>query len=184
MRLVILGAGGHGCTVASVAKLIGKYEEIFFLDDHYIDNECKELFYGPAKVSCKLRGKCCEYTEFIDKSTEFYPAFGDNHIRIKWQNEIISQNGELATIIHPSSIVDKDSIIKQGTVVLQNAVINVGCIIEKGCIINIGAIIDHGCHINEGVHVNSGAIVMAENNIPQYTLVNSGEIVKWRSMAF
>jgi hypothetical protein len=58
-------------------------------------------------------GKCCEYIKFIDKSTEFYPVFGDNHIRIKWQNEIISQKGELAAVVHSSSIVDKDSNIKQ-----------------------------------------------------------------------
>ena len=39
MRLIILGAGGHGKVVADLAKQIGKYEEIFFLDDNSQDAE-------------------------------------------------------------------------------------------------------------------------------------------------
>ena len=34
MRLVILGAGGHGNTIADIATQLGCYEEIIFLDDN------------------------------------------------------------------------------------------------------------------------------------------------------
>ena len=33
MRLVILGMGGYGRTIADVALQTGKYDEIIFLDD-------------------------------------------------------------------------------------------------------------------------------------------------------
>lgn len=33
MRLIILGAGGYGKTVADIARQSGKYEQIYFLDD-------------------------------------------------------------------------------------------------------------------------------------------------------
>ena len=48
----------------------------------------------------------------------------------------------------------------------------------------MGAIVDHGCVLDDACHINSGAIVMAENNVPQYTKVDSGEVVevrKWRN---
>ena len=36
MRLVILGAGGHGQTIAAAARDLKKYEKILFLDDNFI----------------------------------------------------------------------------------------------------------------------------------------------------
>lgn len=33
MRLIILGMGGYGRTIADVAEQTGMYEEIIFLDD-------------------------------------------------------------------------------------------------------------------------------------------------------
>ena len=57
------------------------------------------------------------------------------------------------------------------------------CIRDSACIINMGAIVDHGCVLDDACHINSGAIVMAENNVPKYTKVDSGEVIevrKWR----
>ena len=34
MKLIILGAGGYGQTVADIAEQSGEYEEIHFLDDN------------------------------------------------------------------------------------------------------------------------------------------------------
>ena len=62
MRLVIIGAGGYGRTVADVANQMGSYEEILFLDDKSED----------------AVGKCEEFTLFADQNTVFYPAFGNN----------------------------------------------------------------------------------------------------------
>ena len=33
MRLIILGAGGHGKVVADLAEQTGKYDAVYFLDD-------------------------------------------------------------------------------------------------------------------------------------------------------
>lgn len=180
MRLVILGAGGHGCMVASIAESMKKYDKIIFLDDHYIINKVEQLEYGPAKIKNVIGGKCSEYVKYIDENTEIYPAFGNNETRLKWQNEIVKNGGQLPTIIHSSSCVSKNCEIKEGSIIFQNVTINSGCVIERGCIINTGTIIDHGCHICSGVHINIGAIVMAENKIPPYTNIKAGQIVGWR----
>ena len=180
MRLVILGAGGHGQTVADAARMMGRYTEIIFLDDHFIKGKCERLFYGAAQVQFMLSGKCKDYIHYIDSKSEIYPAFGNNKVRLYWQDEIIKNGGKLPLILHPSCVISKYVTLTPGTVVLQNAVINVGCRIEKACIINVGAIIDHGCHLGEGVHVNSGAVVMAENDIPRLTIIDSNKVIAWR----
>lgn len=43
MRLIILGAGGYGKTVADIARQSGKYEQIYFLDD---GQETSDLILG------------------------------------------------------------------------------------------------------------------------------------------
>lgn len=53
MRLIILGAGGYGKTVADIARQSGKYEQIYFLDD---GQETSDL----------ILGTCLEYMKFAD----------------------------------------------------------------------------------------------------------------------
>lgn len=44
MDLLILGVGGHGRVVSEVAKALGIYDRIVFLDDDYCKNDkcCKD----------------------------------------------------------------------------------------------------------------------------------------------
>ena len=187
MRLIIVGAGGHGQAVREVASALRKYvtadgnENILFLDDRYRDAVNKERRYGT--VIYKIAGMCNEFQTYINPDTEFYTAFGDNMRRLEWKEKIVQAGGKLATIIHPTAYIAKSAVIKSGTVVFPKAIINTGCIIGNACIINMGAIVDHGCVLGDACHINSGAIVMAENNVPKYTKVDSGEVIevrKWR----
>lgn len=187
MRLVIIGAGGHGQSVREAAATLQKYfnaegnENIIFLDDRYREVTSKEQKYGTAVY--KIAGMCNEYLKYIDQDTEFYPAFGDNKRRLEWEEKIVQARGKLATIIHPTAYIAKSVVIKSGTVVFPNAIINTGCTIGSACIINAGAIVDHGCILEDGCHINSGAIVMAENYVSKYTKVDSGEVIearKWK----
>lgn len=162
--LVILGAGGHGQTVADLAEQIGQYEEIIFLDDY-------------AKG---VSGKCNDYIHYKNDNTEFYPAFGDNKVRLDWENRLIAEKMKLAKIIHPLAYISPKSVVADGCVVFPYAIINTHVVIEKACIINCGAIVDHGCIIGEGVHVSPGAIVKAENKIPSLKKVESGEVIQIR----
>lgn len=184
MRLVIIGAGGHGQTVREVANALQKYltaegnENIIFLDDRYKEVANEEQRYG--MVTYKITGMCDEYQKYINQQTEFYPAFGDNKRRLEWEKKITRVGGKLATIIHPTAYIAESAVIKAGTVIFPKAIVNTGCIVGSACIINVGAIVDHGCVLDDGCHINSGAIVMAENNVPKYTKVNSGEVIEIR----
>lgn len=184
MRLIIIGAGGHGQAVGEMALKLNKYlttdgnENIIFLDDRYKDVKDKKQIYGAVHYT--ISGMCSDFKKYVDNNTEFYPAFGENKTRLKWKEEICCAGGKLATIIHPSAYIAKSVIIKSGTVIFPYAMVNTGCIIGSACIINMGAIVDHGCVLNDACHINAGAIVMAENTVPKYTKVDSGEVIKSR----
>ena len=167
MRLIILGAGGFGRTVADVAEQTGVYDEIRFLDDN---SQAEDVI-----------GKCAEFSVFANEGTVFYPAFGNNEGRVSWLKKLMENGCEVATIVHPTAYVSPKAGLKHGVAVLPHAIVNANCEIYSGCIINCGAIVDHGCILEEGVHVCLGAIIKAENRIPGCVKVEAGEIIANRT---
>ena len=157
-RLVILGAGGYGRTVADVAHQL-EYATIV-LDDA-----------DPVHP-------LSSFQSYIDSSTLFIPAFGNNAFRMEWCDRITQAGAQLATLIHPAAYVSPTATISHGTVILPHAIVNTDVVINWGCIINLGAIVDHGCIIEEGVHVCLGAIVKGENRIERLSKIEAGEVVE------
>lgn len=167
MRLIILGAGGYGRTVADAAAQTGRFESICFLDDH--------------SDALDVIGVCCVFAQMIDDETAFYPAFGNNEARMGWLHRLMESGCNIPTIIHPTAYVSPTARVMPGTVILPHAIVNTGCEIKAGCIVNCGAIIDHGCVLEKGVHVCLGAIVKAENRIPRCMKIEAGEVVQNRT---
>ena len=167
MKLIILGAGGYGQTVADVAEQSGEYEEIHFLDDN--------------SIADNIIGKCVDFVKY--KDCFIYPAFGNNKMRLEWIERLLNENYRVPTIIHPTAYISPKSKIEEGCVILPHAVINTNCVIDSGCIINCGAIIDHGCVIEQGCHICLGAIVKAENRIAKFTKIEAGEVVQAKAIS-
>lgn len=157
-RLIILGAGGYGRTVTDVAHQLG-YTTIV-LDDA-----------DPAHP-------LSSFESYINPTTSFIPAFGNNVFRMEWINRIEESGGKLATLIHPTAYVSPTATINRGTVILPHAIVNTDVVINRGCIINLGAIVDHGCILEEGVHLAPGAIVKGENRIQRLSKIEAGELVE------
>lgn len=166
-RLIILGAGGYGRTVADVAVQTGAYNKILFLDDN---SKAEDVI-----------GKCADISAYADENTIFYPAFGNNEGRVEWMKRLTENGCRVATIVHPTAYVSPTVRISDGNVILPYAIVNTGCELKIGCIVNCGAIVDHGCVLEEGVHVCLGAIVKAENRIPRCMKIEAGEIVANRT---
>ena len=163
-KLLILGAGGYGKTIADVADQLGIYEQIWFLDDQ--------------RTGERILGKCQEFNRFCDEDTEIYPAFGGGSIRMKWLKVLMEAGVRVPTLVHPRAYVSPTAKLGVGTTVLPMAVVNTDVTVCDGCIVNIGALIDHDCVIGEGVHLAPGAIVKAENRIPPGIKVGSGEVIE------
>ena len=157
-RLVILGSGGYGHTVADIAHQLG-YSTIV-LDDADSDHPLSS------------------FQSYINFSTLFIPAFGNNAFRMEWINRIEESGGQLATLIHPTAYVSPKASIACGTVILPHAIVNTDVVVGKGCIINLGAIVDHGCVLEEGVHIAPGAVIKGENRIEKCSKIETGEVVE------
>ena len=166
-KLLILGAGSYGKTIADVAVQLGCYQKIAFLDD------------GKEGVPGVL-GKCEDFLQFADESTEMYPAFGNNEVRMAWLERFEEHGIKVPCIVHPSAYVSPLVTLYAGVTVLPMAVVNTGVTVKNGCIINIGALIDHDSIIEAGCHLAPGAIVKAENRIPALSKIESGIVIENR----
>ena len=111
-KLLILGAGGFGKTVADLAEQLGCYESIRFLDD--------------GRTGGDILGGCDWYGDYLEENTEVYPAFGNNAFRKQWITRLKEQGVPVPTLIHPRAYVSPRATVETGSVVLPMAVVNTG----------------------------------------------------------
>ena len=103
-RLVILGSGGYGRTVADAAHQLG--------------------YCAIVPDDAELAHPLSTFPSYIDENTYFIPAFGNNAFRMEWINRIEESGGQRATLIHPTAYVSLTATINTGTVILPHAIIN------------------------------------------------------------
>ena len=166
-KLLILGAGGYGRTIADIARQLGCYQKIAFLDDGKAGN--------PGVL-----GTCEDFLQFADETTEMYPAFGNNTVRMGWLERFEDHGIRVPVMVHPSAYVSPLATLYAGVTVLPKAVVNTGTVVKNGCIVNIGVLIDHDCVLEEGCHLAPGVIIKAENRIPAGMKIEAGTVIENR----
>ena len=101
--LLVLGAGGHGKSVAEAALLGGQWESIIFLDDAW-----------PA-VSTALGfdvvGKVADIVNHSTICQGAIAAVGNNIVRKQWIALIEQAGVELVSVVHPKAWVSPSAIL-------------------------------------------------------------------------
>lgn len=162
MKLLIVGAGGHGQVVREVAEAIGTYEKIDFVDDN------SELAIGKMSDLQTLRN---EYDAA-------FVGIGNNRLRRELLGKLENYGYSIPVLIHPTAYVSRSAVIAKGTVVEPKAIVNANTKVGEGCIISVGAIVDHDVVLEECVHVNAGAICKAGSVVTAEIKLEAGQVVK------
>lgn len=167
MKLLIIGAGGHGKVVKEVAAGIAdeygikKYDRIDFLDD---------------KAECAV-GKLSDLEMIAKDYDEVFCGIGNNQVREKLLCRCKELGLKIACIIHPTAYVSPSAVIMPGTVVEPKAIVNAGSLVGFGCIISAGAIVDHDVVVEDFCHVNVGAICGAGSRVAKGSRIPAGEVI-------
>jgi sugar O-acyltransferase (sialic acid O-acetyltransferase NeuD family) len=181
--LIVLGAGGHGKSVISIARTAGYVVEAVTDDDPALWG--KELLgvpvVPPDAPLCREEGRLAII------------GVGDNRKR----KEIAQRfsHFEWATIIYPGSYTNPSGEIGPGTIVLPWAVLgaesHVGAhvIVSAQCTVGHDTVIGDFAHLAPGVHV-AGDVVIGEGvfmgissavvpavHIGEWTVVGAGGVV-------
>src|ERR1035441_5202321 len=145
--LVLWGAGGHGKVVFDVARAMGVFKKISFIDDVCGEQArefcaCQVLAAGRYLQSLKGKGRA-----------QYVASIGNNKRRAACFQRPLENGLHPATLVHPSAVVSESARLEDGTVVMARVVINAGAWIGKNCIVNTTAVVEHDCRV--GDHVRS-----------------------------
>ena len=173
MKIVILGAGGHGQVVADIiragVRLAGDRATLTgFLDDRP-DLEGTRIHDVPVLGTLADIGSVA--------ADGFVVAIGDNPTRARVARECRLAGRTLVSVLHPHSSVAHDVEIGEGTMVSAGAILVTAAHIGQGVILNTGCTVDHHTDVGDYAHIAPGVHIGGEVSIGQLTLVGIGAVV-------
>lgn len=189
--IVIIGAGGFGREIAWLIEEINEVKKewniIGFIDD--AEEKQNELING-----YKVLGSI----DFIKKRKDIYYviAIGNSKVREKVAKDISNYNDNIATLIHPSVIMNKkNNEIGKGVVICAGSVLTVNINLGNFVIVNLDCTIGHDviiedfvtiypstnisgcCTIGKFSELGTGTQVIQGVNICKHVIVGAGAVV-------
>jgi acetyltransferase-like isoleucine patch superfamily enzyme len=107
-KLLILGAGQYGMVAQEIAKAMGIFQKISFLDDN----------------SSKAIGKISDFEEFADEYSEAIVAIGNAEKRMELLEKLESSGYIVSVLIHPQAYVSPSAVIGKGSFIEPMTVIH------------------------------------------------------------
>lgn len=170
MKLLIVGAGGHGRCCLDIARSMNIYDEICSLDDGHVNEIVND---------CKVVGTIDEMTSYYIEYEHIFIAVGNNELRKKLINQAKSIGYTMDRLISPLSYVSPYATVKEGTVIFPYAVIEANAYIGKGCIITSNTTVNHDAYINDYCLIYSNSVIRPNTNIGSMTRINSHSIISF-----
>lgn len=167
--LLILGAGGHGKSVAEAALLSNQWESIVFADDSWPE----KIEIAGFPIIAKIAGICDVKADV----SAAIPAVGNNQLRKDWFAMLKELDIPLATVLHPTAIVSRSARIGDGVSIMAGSVIGVDVKVGDGVIINLLSAIDHDAKIGDFSHLRVGVLVAGEVVIEPLTFLAAGTVL-------
>lgn len=158
MRVLILGAGGHGRAVCEAARDAG-FEVAGFLDDH---GPRADMLGLPVRGTAGFTGGA------------LLIGLGSNAARLAAGARFPA---DLPVLLHPSAIRAGSAEVAAGAVIMPRVVLGALARIGRLALINTGAIIEHDCTVGEGAHVGPGAVLCGGVSVAAEALVGAGAVI-------
>jgi sugar O-acyltransferase (sialic acid O-acetyltransferase NeuD family) len=172
VRVVIVGAGGHGQVVADVltsaAKLGGDSEPIGYVDDN-------PSLAGHVLLGLPVLGQIDDLSRIPHDGV--IVAIGDNAIRRAVFDKLVVRNERFVVACHPSAIVADSVEIGRGTMICAGVIINPGAVIGANVILNTGCSIDHHNRIGDHVHIAPGVCTGGDVSVDAGVLIGIAAVL-------
>ena len=159
-KILVFGTGGHSKSVIRIIEAEAKWDIHGLLGDReYLKEDIEVLGY-------KIVGYRNDISHLVEaKIKTGFVAIGDNHLRAKITDDLVSKGLKMTTIIHPAATVMNNSPIGDGTMIHAQSAIGADSTIGKGVIISAFSGVGHDsyigdyCHLTPGVLIGGGAII-------------------------
>ncbi|RKS50595.1 sugar O-acyltransferase (sialic acid O-acetyltransferase NeuD family) [Gillisia mitskevichiae] len=168
-EVVLVGYSGHGFVVADAA-ITSNMNLRYYTDKKQITKNPFDLAYLGFEDDLDFA--------FWNKEYDYILGIGDNLIRRKTVDLLISKGVDLLNVIHPSASISTKVQFGNGNFISRNVSVNTLVEIGDICILNTGCIIEHECIIGNGVHIAPGAVLAGNVFIGDNTFVGANSVIK------
>jgi sugar O-acyltransferase (sialic acid O-acetyltransferase NeuD family) len=149
IKLIIIGAGGHGQSVAEASELNGQFEMVGFVDD--------ALAVGTLVLGYPVLGSTADLTVYGSVCEQVLVAIGNNALRARLVDRLVQAGLSLATVVHPQAMVSPRACLGVGSAVMAGAIVGTEARLGVGAIVNCGAVVDHHARVEDFAHLGVGA---------------------------
>ena len=154
-RLLIIGAGGHGVSVAEAAELSEAFEVVGFLDDALPVGKAVQNGFVLGPIGDMSNMNCLDsYRVACDQAIV---AVGNNTVRDKLTQQLVAAGFSMATVIHPRAFVSPSAVVGSGSAVMAGAIVGTEARLGWGSIVNCGAVVDHHARVEDFGHLGVSA---------------------------
>jgi hypothetical protein len=175
-RWLILGAGGHGRSVADAIRAQGD-DVLGFLDD---SRPADELVAGVPVIGALSLAReftalpCSQGLPALDRCVV---AISHSALRQRWQQVLEASVAPLGVVIHPRACVSPSAQLAPGCVVLAGAVVNADAQIERGVLVNSGAVVDHDALCGSFSQLGVNAAMAGGSRLGPLAALAAGEVL-------
>lgn len=172
-RLVIIGASGHGRSVADAVVSEGRFELVGFVDRSApVGSTCSgfEVLGDEPALPALVRDRGIEWALI---------AVGDNFVRARVAERLRAALPSLrfAAVVHGAAHVAADVAIGEGSVVFAGAVVNAGSRVGRFCIVNTRASLDHDGVLDDFASIAPGVTVGGNCSIGEHSAIGIGAVL-------
>ena len=174
MKVVVIGAGGHARTVASILRC---YPDIDI--DCFIDKEVRfegEMISGAPVIP--VMDNSSILPDLLKKGiNSAIISVGDNFQRERHFAQLSTFGFDMINAIHPSARIANDATIGKGVVISTGVIVCTLVSIGDNTIISSGSIIEHEGRLGENVFVSNGVNVAGRVTIGRNSFIGIGSTV-------
>jgi sugar O-acyltransferase (sialic acid O-acetyltransferase NeuD family) len=171
-QLVIIGAGGFGIELYSLAKDCIGYNESFIIKG-FIDDDLSKLNSNPNLP--KILNTIDLYQ--IDINDIFICSFGDILLKKEITNKIKTKGGNFFNLIHKSSIVLTDITRNEGVIVGPFVTIGSNCTLGNHILYQTGTIVGHDAYVGDWTRLDSYVVIVGGVFIKSSVKIHTSSVI-------
>lgn len=173
-RLLIVGAGGHGRSVAEAVLAAGSYKVVGFVDD--AASALQHVWALP------VLGATADLTSYREYADVAIVAMGNNRLREELHGRLTVAGFELATVVHPKAVVSPRAVIGAGCAIMAGAIVGTEAQLGAGVIVNCGAVVDHDCRVDDFGHLGVNAAMSGGSVLGRGAWMQAGSVLGYGAM--
>ena len=166
---VLIGYSGHAYVVGESYISKGNTLE-YYTNLLKVENNPFNLAYIGCESDPNFRG--------WDMRLAFILGIGDNSLRHKVAQLLLSKSQIIESVIDPNSIISKSANIGVGVFASKGVLVNAFSKIGDFTILNTGCIIEHECEISTAVHIAPGAVLAGNVKIGKRSFIGANSVIK------